>query len=50
MVAEKYAFIQILIYLRDKMKCQEDAKIIQDMNTDLLEMDQERIKEKLGLF
>jgi len=50
MVEEKYEFIQILIYLRDKMKCQEDAKIIQDMITDLLELDQQRIKEKLGLF
>ncbi len=27
MVAEKYKFIQILIYLRDKMKSEQDAKI-----------------------
>ncbi|MHA1407183.1 MAG: hypothetical protein ACTSSG_07355 [Candidatus Heimdallarchaeaceae archaeon] len=50
MVAEKYEFIQILIYLRDKIKCQEYAKIIQDMLTDLLLMDQYKIKEKFVLF
>jgi len=27
MAAEKYEFIQILIYLRDKMKSKQDAKI-----------------------
>ncbi len=45
MVEEKYEFIQILIYLRNKMKCQEDAKIIQDMIIDLLDLNQQRIKE-----
>jgi len=27
MIAEKYKFIQILIYLKDKMKSKQDAKI-----------------------
>jgi len=49
-VAEKHVFIQILIYLRDKMKYQEDANIIQDMITDLLEIDPEIIKTKYNLL
>jgi len=32
------------------MKCQEDAKIIDNMITDMLEMDQERVKTKYNLY
>ena len=50
LVAEKYEFIQILIYLRDHAHCKKDAQMINDLITDLLQMDQYKIKEKFALF
>ena len=46
----KYEFIQILMILRDKMNCKEDAEIIQNMISDLMETDQCLVKEKYGLL
>jgi len=53
MVEEKYEFIQIFIYLIDKMKSKQDAKnalMINNLITELLQMEQYKIKEKFGLF
>lgn len=46
----KYDLIQILLALRDKMNCKEDKEIIQNTLADLLELDQEVIKEKYNMF
>lgn len=46
----KYEFIQILIYLRDEMKDMNDAQKIHEVMTDLMESDQDKIKEKYTLF
>ena len=46
----KYEFVQILMYLRDEMKDMNDAQKIHEVMTDLLEMDQPKIKEKYNLL
>lgn len=45
----KYEFIQILTILRDKMKNEDDAQLIHETMVDLMEMDQDKVKEKYNL-
>jgi len=47
---DKYEFIQLLILLRDRMICKSDSETVNNLITDLMELDQVRIKEKYPVF
>lgn len=47
---DKYEFIQLLLLLRDKMICKSDSETVNNLITDLMELDQSRIKEKYPVF